>query len=217
MALPFSNRLAAADELSDKLKRYAEQGNVTVVGLPRGGIPLAARIAENLDAPLNVLVVEKIRLGGNGTYGSVANGEIEVSGFNRRSGFSPDGKALAMARKDALRSLASKNDFYRSHSAPCLSGRCAMIVDDGIASGLTMLTAAKVAKRDGADQVILASPVASPQAAEMLKEECDQLVCLAIPKPFNNLAECYIDFTPLSDETCADILRAAGRNYERHE
>lgn len=214
MGLPFASRNAAAKELGYNLQHYRQRDDVTVLGLPRGGIPLAAHVAESLDVLVDALPIEKVALGEGQVYGAIAQGGLEVSALKHRAGFTPDGATLARAKELARQQLVRKMAHY-APSPSSVNNRCAILVDDGIASGLTMLTAARVARRQGAASVIVAAPIASPEAAALLKDECDELVCLAMPKPFNSLAECYLDFAPMTDEDCARLLQSVNRNYRQ--
>lgn len=214
MVLPFANRAAAAARLGHRLAQYRGRDDTTIIALPRGGIPVAARIAADLDLPVDTLVVEKVRLDPNRVIGAVTSGGVELSVNAAGTGFTP---ANVIAREAALSELARKSACYRPSPGPSLKGWRVIIVDDGSDSGLTMVAAATAARQKGAERIIAAVPVVSPQAATLLRAECDELVCLAMPKPFNSLAECYLDFTLLSDEVCTDILRSVDRNHACHD
>lgn len=216
MGLPFASRSAAGCELSDKLRHCKGRDDVAVVGLARGGIPVAAHIACRLSAPLHTLVVERVRVGEHRTYSVITEGGTEVPAIARRTGYSPDRGTILRARQDALCELERVSAHYR-RSPTSLTGRCAIIVDDGIASGVTMLAAARAVRTKGASRIVIAAPVASREAAQLLEAECDELIYLAMPKPFNTLSECYLDFSRLSDETCTDILDRLDRACQSHE
>ena len=192
--------------MTENLRHYQHRDDVTVLGLPRGGIPLAASIARDLDAPLGVLVVEKIRTG-NTIRGAITGGNLEVSPWAPSGGFQANSATILRAEAQARESLARRVGFYAERAGdPPIENRQVLIVDDGIASGLTMLAAARSARAQGASRIVLAAPVAARKALEMLESECDEIVCLATPVPFNSIAECYLDFATLSDEDCTDIL-----------
>ena len=214
MGVPFASRDVAAEELGYNLKHFRHRDDVTVLGLPRGGIPLAARVAETLGVPVDTLPVQKITLDEGQVFGAIAHGGLEVKVQKHLVGFTPDGSTLARARELAEQQLVRKMAHYVPLPSS-INNRCAILVDDGIASGLTMLTAARAARRQGAASVIVAAPIASPDAAALLRDECDELVCLAMPKPFNSLAECYLDFAPMTDEACARLLQSVNRNYRQ--
>lgn len=205
--LPFASRAAAGKALACTLAPYAGRPDVTVLGLARGGVPVAAVVAGSLGAPLAPLVVEKVTVGDHDPYSAIA-GVTEARLPPGRSGYAPRSAAVDAARDDAHRRLARRHALYDGAGQPILENRCAILVDDGIKSGLTMLAAARTARQQGASRVVVATPVAPQEAAALLRKECDDFVCFAMPKPFHGIAECYIDFPLLSDETCADIVKS---------
>jgi putative phosphoribosyl transferase len=188
-------------------------GEPTVVlGLPRGGVPVAAQVSLTLGVPLDVIVVRKIglpfqpelALGAIGEDGvRVANEEVVAS--NPVS--AADLAALAQREEVELNRQARR--FRSDRPRLGLGGCCAVIVDDGIATGSTARAACQVARAQGASRVVLAVPVAPIAAIAALEDACDLVLCVANPDPFFAVGEWYRDFSPTSDDEVIELLRAA--------
>lgn len=187
-------------------------GGVVVLGLPRGGVPVAAEVARVLGAPLDVIIVRKlgvpsepelamgalgedgVRVNNEGVMASAALGRSHIEAIVRR------------ARADlALRALRYREGRPRLD----LQGRCAVIVDDGIATGSTARAACRVARAHAAARVVLAVPVAPRETVSALQAECDDVVALASPEQFYAVGEWYDDFSPTSDIDVVELLRNA--------
>jgi putative phosphoribosyl transferase len=188
---------------------------VVVLALPRGGVPVAFEVAQALGAPLDVLVVRKLGVPFQPELAMGAIGEggvrVENSQVIRSIGL---GAADVAAVEERERSeLERRAHQYRDgHPRLSLEGSCAVIVDDGIATGSTVRAACQVARRQGAERVVVAVPVASRLAVDELKEVCDELLTVAVPEPFFAVGEWYRDFSQTTDDKVVDLLRnAAGR------
>lgn len=187
-------------------------GGVVVLGLPRGGVPVAAEVARVLGAPLDVIIVRKlgvpsepelamgalgedgVRVNNEGVMASAALGRSHIEAIVRR------------ARAElALRALRYREGRPRLD----LQGRCAVIVDDGIATGSTARAACRVARAHAAARVVLAVPVAPRETVSALQAECDDVVALASPEQFYAVGEWYDDFSPTSDIDVVELLRNA--------
>ncbi|MCB5179283.1 phosphoribosyltransferase family protein [Streptomyces antimicrobicus] len=213
----WTDREAAGRQLAAEVVRGDLSGAV-VVALPRGGVPVAAPVARALDAPLDVIVVRKLgvpyrpevafgALGEGGalvidedTVRAAGLGSEEVSEVERRERAELD-RRLARYRADRER-------------VP-LTGRTAVIVDDGIATGATAAAACEVARAQGASRVVLAVPVAAPQAVERLRRSADEVLCLSAPPDFAAVGQWYDDFAQTSDEEVAALLSQADRRAAR--
>jgi predicted phosphoribosyltransferase len=207
-AVRFKDRHDAGRRLAALLEPYRREHPV-VVGLPRGGVPVAAEVARALDAPLDVAVVRKIGAPQNSEYaiGAVAEGGVHVLG--RRMGRAAD---LTGAELDALiaraeRELEERLRRYRGTRPPVpLEGRTVIVVDDGLATGRSALAAVRSLRRRGAARVILAAPVASREAASLLSEAADEVVCVEVPTDLWAVGAWYVDFRATSDEEVAALL-----------
>jgi putative phosphoribosyl transferase len=209
----FRDRVEAGRQLARLVVTAGLGGEPTVVlGLPRGGVPVAAQVSLTLGAPLDVIVVRKIglpfqpelALGAIGEDGvRVANEEVVAS--NPVS--AADLAALAQREEVELNRQARR--FRSDRPRLGLGGCCAVIVDDGIATGSTARAACQVARAQGASRVVLAVPVAPIAAIAALEDACDLVLCVANPDPFFAVGEWYRDFSPTSDDEVIELLRAA--------
>jgi putative phosphoribosyl transferase len=216
-ARPFANRNEAGRRLGVAVAKLALSGPLRVLGLPRGGVPVAFEVARALHAPLDVMLVRKVGVPGQPelALGAIAAGEITV----RQPGgyFGPDAQAFtALALRERLE-LQRREHLYRGGLAPLnLSGETAVLVDDGLATGATMLAAIRAARRAGAAAVVTAVPVGSAEAAARIRGECDKLVILQIPSSLYAVGEWYEDFTQVEDaEVCRLLQRARAQHALR--
>jgi putative phosphoribosyl transferase len=211
----FRDRVDAGRQLAEELKRPLGDEDVVVLGLPRGGVPVAFEVAGELDAPLDVIVVRKLGVPYQPELGMGAIGEDGVRVLNDQ--------VLAMARvgEDEVAAVERSERaelerravrFRGSRPRASLVGRTAVVVDDGIATGSTARAACQVARAHGASRVILAVPVAPRSSLASLAEVADELVCLATPEPFYAVGQFYRNFSQTSDEEVVELLeRAATR------
>ena len=186
--------------------------NPVVLGLPRGGVPVAAKVAEALGAPLDVIVVRKLGVPGQRELAMGAVGENGAVVLN------DDVVRSAQVTEVELREVESRERqeldrrLRRVRSVrprESLVGRSAVIVDDGVATGATMRAAIRVARANGARDVIVAAPVAPPDVAEMLRTEADVVVCLAEPEPFWAVGTWYRHFEAVGDDEVVALITAA--------
>lgn len=213
-AVLFTDRADAGKRLALALRRLEGERPV-VLGLPRGGVPVAFEVARALGAPLDVVVVRKLgvpyhrELG----FGAIGEGGARVISDDivRRAGVGPDDVvAVERAEKAELERRALR--FRGSRPRLALEGRTAVVVDDGIATGATAQAACEVVRAQGAARVVLAVPVAAPDAVARLSSTVDDLVCLSAPQMFRAVGEWYENFTQTSDEEVVALLaRAAVR------
>jgi putative phosphoribosyl transferase len=212
-AIVFADRRDAGRRLAALLEAKRAERPV-VVGVARGGVPVAAEIARALDAPLDVAVVRKIGAPTNREFaiGALAEGGVHVLSARAVRALRLSEPALAALISRAERELAERLARYREARAPVeLAGRTAILVDDGLATGRTALAAVRSLRRRGAARVILAAPVASPDAAAALREEIDELVCIEVPADLWAVGYWYRDFSPTTDaEVAALLAEAAG-------
>ena len=209
----FVDRVDAGRRLAARLQHLRGEP-VIVLGLPRGGVPVAAEVARALDAPLDVIVVRKLGVPFQPELGMGAIGEDGVSIINdevvRLAGVSLDQMATVEAREReelARRALRFRGDRPRAS----LVGHTAVIVDDGIATGSTARAACQVARAQGASRVVLAVPVAPLDWTARLRGEADELIALDTPDPFWAIGQFYADFSQTTDdEVVACLERQAG-------
>jgi putative phosphoribosyl transferase len=207
----FRNRSEAGRRLASRLE-FLRGEDVVVLGLPRGGVPVAAEVARALSAPLDVILVRKLGVPAQPELGLGAIGESgarvinpEVVRYARVSE-----AAIAQVERKERAELERRAQRFRGNRPHVpLAGRTAVIVDDGIATGSTARAACQVARALGAATVVLAAPVAPPAADSTLRGDADEVICLEMPEHFLAIGEWYDDFTQTSDEEVVALLRAA--------
>ena len=209
----FADRDDAGRQLAGRLAHLRGQP-VVVLGLPRGGVPVAAQVARALDAPLDVIIVRKI---GVPFQPELAMGAVGEDGMRvrdqyviRAAAIDPEEFAAAQAREQAtVRARAAR---YRSHRPrEPLAGRVAVVVDDGIATGSTARAACQIARAHGAARVVLAVPVAPRGWEDAIGSAADELVALQAPARFEAIGEFYADFSQLTDGEVIACLDEAAR------
>lgn len=210
--LPFANRQAAGVALARALRQRAPGDDLLVLGLPRGGVPVAYEVARALRAPLDVMVVRKVGMPGYEelAIGAVASGGIVVleGPAAAASGLDPGVlEALVAAQRRELE--RREHRYRRGRPAPPLKDRTVMLVDDGIATGATMTAAVRAARRAGARRVVVAAPVSSVEALAQLEREADEVVVLEAPVGFTAVGQWYHDFGQTEDEEVIDLLSRA--------
>jgi putative phosphoribosyl transferase len=207
----FSDRVDAGKRLAGRLA-HLRGDDVVVVGLPRGGVPVAAEVARALDAPLDVIVVRKLGVPFQPELGMGALGEDGVKVLNpdviAMAGVTDRELAAVEARESAeLQRRAER--FRAGRERVPLTGRVVVVVDDGVATGSTARAACEVARAHGAARVVLAVPVAPVDWTRRLADAADELVCVATPTPFFGIGQFYDDFSQTTDDEVVRHLRAA--------
>jgi putative phosphoribosyl transferase len=209
----FHDRVDAGRHLADLLHAAGQGGDeVVVLGLPRGGVPVASEVARRLGAPLDVIFVRKLGVPSEPELAMGALGEDGVrvvnEGVMASAALSFSDIGPIVRREEA--ELERRARRYREGRPRLnLQGRRAIIVDDGIATGSTARAACRVARAHGAARVVLAVPVAPKATVLALQDECDDLFSVASPESFSAVGEWYDDFSPTSDAEVVELLRNA--------
>jgi putative phosphoribosyl transferase len=207
----FINRAVAGRQLASELA-HLRGSNAVILGLPRGGVPVASEVARALDAPLDVIVVRKVGVPWQPELAMGAGGEDDVAVVNdavvRMAAVTPEewDRAAMTARDELDRRVTS---LRRGRPRVDLTGKTAVIVDDGIATGATAHAACQVARAHGAARIVLAVPVAPARAVEAMSSVADEVVCLQQPGEFFAVGEFYDDFSPTTDQEVVDLLARA--------
>ncbi|WP_117213310.1 phosphoribosyltransferase [Allorhizocola rhizosphaerae] len=206
---PFRDRTEAGERLAERVRHLAGESPV-VLGLPRGGVAVAARVARALGAPLDVIVVRKLGFPGQPelAMGAIGEDNVRVSNEGIMSLADPDRvAAVEHAEREELR---RRVDAWRAgRPAVPLHGRTVVIVDDGIATGATAAVACQVARLRGAARVILAVPVAPPEAVGELADAADEVIAVLTPAGFSAVGQWYRDFAPTTNDEVTRFLAAA--------
>jgi putative phosphoribosyl transferase len=205
----YRDRADAGRALSDRLTALVGEPDVVVLGLVRGGVPVARVVAERLGAPLDVLVVRKLGMpwAREVAFGALGTGGVQVLNDAVASRLSSDDIAEVSQREQA--ELERRERLYRGGRPPLdLTGRTAVIVDDGLATGATARAAVEVTRQLGADRVVVAVPVGAQEAYELLAAEADQVICAQRPPDFGAVSVYYDDFHEVSDEEVTEALTA---------
>lgn len=212
----FADRRDAGRQLADVVGALS-LGDAVVLGLPRGGVPVAAEVARAIRAPLDVLVVRKLGLPDRPevAMGAVGGDGAEVVNEDVVGMAGITAVEFAAVERRERAELDARARRFRGDRGPVpIAGRTALIVDDGIATGATARVACRVARVRGASRVVLAVPVASPRAIESLPE-ADEIVCVEAPVGFMSVGMHYLDFRQTRDEEVAAILAAAHEGDSR--
>lgn len=208
--LAFEDRRDAGRRLARVLRAYREVDPI-VLGLPRGGVAVAYDVAEALGAPLDVVVVRKL---GHPQQPELAIGAIgpgDVLVLDRTHGVPPQNVQSTAARERT--EMERRIRRYRGgDGVPDVGGRVAILVDDGLATGLTAEAAIRATREAGARAIVLAVPVAAPEAARRVEKQVDDFVCLSRPEGFFAIGAYYHDFAPVTDQEVVAYLERARRN-----
>jgi predicted phosphoribosyltransferase len=222
MLTPLRNRTEAGRKLALKLLRYANRGDVIVLGVPRGGVPVAFEVARALAAPLDVFIVRKLGAPG---YHELAMGAIATGGarvINEDVVASLGIPHFAIERMVVLEEeeIARREKLYRGRRPPLdLRGRIVILVDDGMATGASMLVAVKAIRSLSPARVVVASGVSSPSACSAVGEGADECVCVLEPDTLGAISPWYDEFDQTEDEEVCTLLAKADerpRGRTRH-
>ena len=206
------DRHEAGRLLARELQRFADRPDVIVLGLPRGGVPVAYEVATALNVPLDVFVVRKLGLPGREEFavGAIASGGLRVLNvpFIRFNGASEDDLSDALERES--KELDRRERVYREgRRLPNLFGRTVILVDDGLATGASMQAAVMALKKAQPDRIVVAVPVAPKETRDALRAIADEIVCALPSDPFRAAGLRYRDFERTSDEEVRKLLEDA--------
>lgn len=205
----FLNRTEAGQILATKLKAFANRTDVIVLGLPRGGVPVALEVAKALYLPLDVCLVRKLGVPGDKelAMGAIASDGVRVLNYDIVSNLGISSNKIDEAAARELRELQRRDRAYRGNRpSPNFKDRTVMLVDDGIATGASMRAAITVLREEQPRSIIVAIPVAPSSICDELRSEVDQLVCLMTPEPFYSVGLWYDYFSPTTDEEVSKLL-----------
>jgi len=210
--LPFADRAEAGRLLAAELDLLKLSANVIVLALPRGGLPIGLEVAKKLRAPLDVVIVRKLGVPWQPelAMGAIASGSVQTLDHDliRALGVSR-AQIEAVIDKEKVELERREKLYRKGRPALDLRGRTALLVDDGLATGSTMLVAARYVRSLKPARTLIAVPVASVQACERLKTEADDCICLATPEPFVAVGQWFADFPQVTDSEVQRFLDAS--------
>jgi len=209
MEIPIANRKAAGQALAEALSVYRNCDNVIVLGLPRGGVPVAMEVAEALGAALDLMLVRKLGTPGQEelAMGAIASGDIRVINEDVVQALAISPQVIERVAAEERNELKRREQAYRGERPwPKLADQCVILVDDGLATGATMRAAVGAVRAQQPARIVIAVPVAPPDTVAMLRQQADEVVCLAEPEPFRAIGQWYADFSQVSDEEVRQML-----------
>ncbi len=205
----FADRLAAGRRLATALAAYKGQGDVVVLGLPRGGVPVAYEVARALGAPLDVFLVRKLGVPGHEelAMGAIASGGVRVLNEDVLEGLRIPPRVIEDVTDIEAAELERRERAYRGGRPPFdVRGRVVIVVDDGLATGSTMRAAVAALRRLEPARIVVAVPTGASETCAMLRDEADEVVCLTTPDPFHAVGLWYDDFRPTTDDQVRALL-----------
>jgi predicted phosphoribosyltransferase len=208
----FFDRTDAGRKLARALAGYAGRDDVRVLGLPRGGVPVAFEVAQALHAPLDVFIVRKLGVPSQPelAMGAVASGGMRVLNDEVVGQLDiPESIILRVAAAEQLEIERRERRYREGRPAPQLAGKIVILIDDGLATGSTMRAAVRAVRLQQPISTLVAVPVAAASTCAALRREADEVVCLATPEPFFAVGQWYRDFDQTSDEQVHDLLARA--------
>ena len=210
----FFDRTEAGQFLAENLSAYANRDDVMVLALPRGGVPVAAEVAKRLNAPLDIFVVRKLGLPGHPelAMGAIASGGVRVfNGEVVNALRIPDEVIDAVSAKELIE-LQRREKVYRADRPPLdVQGETVIVVDDGVATGSTMLAAISALRQLNAARIVVAAPVIAASGCREIQRKADEVVAVMIPERFYAVGQWYEDFSQTSDEEVRELLAQAAR------
>lgn len=211
----FRNRIEAGQLLAGELMQYANRSDVIVLGLPRGGVPVAFEVARALHAPLDVFVVRKLGTPGHRelAMGAIASGGIRVLNEEVVEGLGIPIEVIGAATAEEEQELKRRELAYRgSYSEPEVRGKTVLLIDDGVATGSTIRAAIRALKAQHPARIVVGVPTCAHSTYRSLRREVDDFVALMTPERFYGVGQWYEDFRQTNDAEVTDLLKQAREN-----
>lgn len=213
----FADRRAAGRELAKRLSEFADRPDLVVLGLPRGGVPIAYEIAAALRVPLDVLVVRKLGTPGQEelAVGAIASGGVLVLNDDIVAGIGLEPEEIEAIAEPETIELERRERLYRGARRPLnVCGRTIIVADDGLATGATMSAAIQALRRQAVSRIIVAVPIGAPETCVEIAEQADGIVCAYVPRRLLAIGNWYEDFSATSDEEVRELLDTARSSSE---
>jgi putative phosphoribosyl transferase len=212
METSFRNRTDAGRQLAERLTAYAGREDVIVLGLPRGGVPVAFEVAMRLGVPLDVFIVRKLGVPGYEelAMGAIASGGVRVLNLDVVRQLSNANAIIeAVTARETGEMERREREYRDGRPAPELRGKTAILVDDGLATGATMRAAVAALKQRGVAKIVVAVPVGAPETCAEFQDEVDEAVCASAPEFFRAVGQYYDDFSQTTDDEVRELLATA--------
>lgn len=210
----FRNRAEAGRSLAWRLEKYAERDDVVVLGVPRGGVPVAFEVAEALQAPLDVFVLRKLGVPGHEelAFGGIATRGVRILDQQiLRALWIPASEIEITTAREQKEVKRHELAYRDGRPALSVAGKTVILVDDGMATGTSLLAGIRALRQLGPAKIVIAVPVAPLASCERLAREVDEVVCVATPEPFAAVGQFFDDFSQVEDEEVIELL---GRNQK---
>jgi len=207
--LPFTDRAEAGRILGTKLIAYSRREDVIVLGLPRGGVPVAYEVARVLSVPLDVLVVRKLGSPWERelAMGAVARGDVQVLDLSVVKQLCVSSEAIEEVAAEERKEMERQERLYRGSRPPLsMVGKTVILVDDGVATGSCILAAIAAVRKQGAAFVVVAVPVAPANACSAIRMEADEVISVTEPEIFLAVSQWYVNFNQTSDDEVRTLL-----------
>jgi len=219
----FRNRAEAGQRLAASLAKFKNREDVIVLGVPRGGVPIAFEVATTLNLPLDIFVLRKLGVPGHEelAFGAIGSGGVRVLNTSVVEQCGISDLEIASVTRAEEEELERRERLYRG-SRPRLDvrGWTVILVDDGIATGSSAMAAIRALRQMKPTAVVIATPVAPQHTCDLLRREVDELLCVEMPEPFYGVGQFYRDFAQVSDEEVNELLDRASRKragQQHHE
>ena len=208
----FPNRAEAGRQLAENLGAYRGRDDTIVLGLPRGGVPVAYEVARQLGLPLDVFVVRKLGVPGYEelAMGAIASGNVLVLNEDVMQAL-PNREAIleAVMAQEKIELERREARYRQDRPIPVLRDRIVILVDDGLATGATMRAAAAALRKQGVARIVVAVPVGAPETCQEIDSEVDETICAIMPASFHGVGQFYKDFSQTTDEEVRELLEKA--------
>ena len=212
--LPFRDRAEAGRILAEAVAASVSDASSLVLALPRGGVPVAFEVARALNAPLDVFLVRKLGFPRREelAIGAIASGGVRVLTRDLIDELRVSEQLIDRITAVEKRELERREELYRENRpAIPVQGRTIILVDDGLATGASMLAGVRALRPQGPKRLVVAVPVGAPETCQQFRSEVDQIICVATPEPFGAVGEWYADFSQTTDDEVRKLLEEAAR------
>jgi putative phosphoribosyl transferase len=212
MKTQFLDRSEAGQFLAENLSNYVNQDNVLVLALPRGGVPVAAEVAKKLNAPLDVFVVRKLGLPGHSelAMGAIASGGVRVFNGDVVNALRIPDEVIDAVTAEELAELQRREELYRGdRPRPDIEGKTIILVDDGIATGSTMMAAIGALRQLNAGRIVVAAPVIAASTYYQIRQAADDVAAVMVPENFYAVGQWYEEFGQTTDDEVRELLAQA--------